>query len=957
MNILRATRFTLQRQLWLNRRPTSNYDACNGHVRLCGRRRRFTESTTAPSGPLADENIERALEKFTSYGLNSHLLPLGTMNDGVWEDMIAAIDHWAQMGSGMAVDSAERLLQRLVYEHAVSSPNVVDYDSRTKTLVELQKLVLQSWLHVHESNKDSKLALSKAEKALITVTETDASGSDSFPIQEFLVVLEGWMRLRTLEGARNAAKLLLTTTDHGKHTDMADFSSDLSPYFGRSLTIILEKERESDIDTDSGFCLELVERMHVLKDRASWSDMELPESSQRIMLEASLSQQEEPDGDEKIGISSFEAEKMQKKMIELLKMYGEGDQDAVNKMEPKLEGITPSKDLVLCLVDFYVRVGDAEKASSWLLRLDIQAQQSSTSDDGKSRLDQVLEAWSQQLHPRGPWRADEIFRHVLNATGTNNVDDRITVGTFNRLLSIWINSNDPAASRKVRDWFSQMLQMNLAPDATSLKLVLSATGSDGNTEAVEAIAARVLKQWGTLGQSDKEKIAEATVEALAASNAASKFVIEILNRLKGENLQVSNTLFRNSLQAIASGSSVPSEVMQIFEILEQLSDGTDIDLYQIAIQALFKSDRDAKDEIDLVYTRAIENIKTNRATVDSERVGDFLLGVINMHAYRKWYTEAESCLVKAEEALLSEAVVKDETSLIPVDCYKRMINRKWFTAQNVPRVIETFQRLLRFYNSGYSNLRPDRDIFTGYIKACATVNKDSGAIDTILDEMLQLYKESGDESCKPDNEIFNALLLAYKHDTKTSKVAGEKSMALLNRMLNLDIQPDTRTINFVMQNVIRSGGKDSYSMVVDLYHKLLEENDLQPDSHTLHTLLDACGSAEPGKHKEALNRCLETFGDIRQKEATGQFTYGILTKVLRRIVQQGPRADKVVSSALQLCCEDGFLNPPVKNTCQAMMTRDSWKRVYTSRLSDGKEEPTEWSRNVVANDASKERAA
>jgi hypothetical protein len=100
------------------------------------------------------------------YALNTHIVPLGSMKDGQWEDRVVAIDNWFRLGGGFAVDSAERLLQRLTVEHAVLSPHRVSFKAKKIALAELQKVLLHSWIEIHQGNQNSKLALVRAVKAL-----------------------------------------------------------------------------------------------------------------------------------------------------------------------------------------------------------------------------------------------------------------------------------------------------------------------------------------------------------------------------------------------------------------------------------------------------------------------------------------------------------------------------------------------------------------------------------------------------------------------------------------------------------------------------------------------------------------------------------------------------------------------------------------------------------------------
>jgi hypothetical protein len=271
----------------------------------------------------------------------------------------------------------------------------------------------------------------------------------------------------------------------------------------------------------------------------------------------------------------------------------------------------------------------------------------------------------------------------------------------------------------------------------------------------------------------------------------------------------------------------------------------------------------------------------------------------------------------------------------------------------------TFNRLMGFYRSGYTDLRPNKDVFAGYIKARTMTTNDGDEILKILDDMCRFMEKTGDVSCKPDVDIFNSVLHAYSQDPEKSDVAGTKSLNLMDRMVSLGIQPSTRTINFVMRSVLKSGKTDTYPTVADLFGKF-ERYSLEPDTFSFQVLLEACGTADSKQHVDALKLCLTTFANIRGKDLVDQIHYGILTKVLRRIVPEGARADKVFGSVFLLCCEDGLLTRQVKNSFQSMMSKSAWEQVYATRLSSvdqqRQQERAEWRRNLQTH-TPKERAA
>jgi hypothetical protein len=316
-----------------------------------------------------------------------------------------------------------------------------------------------------------------------------------------------------------------------------------------------------------------------------------------------------------------------------------------------------------------------------------------------------------------------------------------------------------------------------------------------------------------------------------------------------------------------------------------------------------------------------------------------------MHVHRKFYSEAESCLNKAENLFLPKAETTNSHSIIPLKCYKKLIVRKWYTAKTAQKVEESFEKLMELYRSGYSNLQPDGDIYTAYIDARAVRNK---SVEQNLEKMIEQYKSSGKEEMKPQAKVFNTVLLSLAQNKR--KVAGlyNKSIHLLNLMSDLEVQPDMKTINLVLKNTMKGNRKNSYEISITLM-KVIEKYDLIPDTHTLHLIMDSCGWASSDDREHALKRCLSTFGDIRKQNFVGPITYGVLSKVIYRLASRDDCADKVGQSLLSMCCDDGMLTAEVRGRFKSMMSHSAWEKAYARRLSSDKIEPADWSRNIETN--------
>jgi hypothetical protein len=955
--MLRAARHSLRRQLWLLR--PSHYEAT--YPANCGRRRPFSDTSNTSSPPPTSPISRIQLEIFMGYALNT---PLGIMKDEQWDDAVSAMECWLQLegqGGGYAIDSGERILQRLIYEHAVGDPKSRFYIQRTKTLHMAQKALLHRWLDVSARNEKSRMALERSEKALTRLLEWRVRGwasseegeEEVFPIQEFLALVNGWLGLETANGSTHAANLLLAGTDEGKHLIIANAAFELIPCFQKAVKQCIEIIQDDDAETETSYdsAIALFDRMDFLSDQAGWEDMST-EVARKAMLENSIFGDEEGSLQRKKSISSFEIEELkkinQKRIIELVS--GEADIQKVDRLIEKLAGAMPTAKLCTALTDYFARIGDAERATQWLQYLDqvTMANMGKRTELSTERFHRVLTAWSRSDTSRAAWRADELVRRMDGLESTQTTAIVVDAETYEILFSIWLESGDPVAHRKVREGFSRLLRMEKKTSAKTFKLALQASSHEATRPEVEAIYDSLLKQWSTFKQEDLLELFETIMESLAEQGAPAPFVQRLLQKAMDDRISFTKSICLYSLQAIKHTSRSPAETMDLLAFLGQSNVKFDLSCYQAAVQSLLKFEKNSSNGIKYVLSRSFPLVTDTILAQPPEQFGYMLQDILAVFTARKMYGAAEEFLMEAEHALLEQSPKDGALSPIPIACYQRMMKRKWYTKANAPKVMDTFNRLLAFYNTGYTNLRPDREIFESYIKSAAQIVEGPKEVEKILDDMVVLFETTGDEECKPDVDIFCTVLLAWQQEAGETDKAGKISLTLLERMLDLGVQPDMFTINLVMHNVIKSRKEDTYTTISDLFESM-KSFGLEPDSYSLHYLLDACGPAKEGQRQAALRTCLQTLHLIRnQQNGAETITYGMLTKVLRRLLPKGLRADKIAGSTFILCCEDGLLDSELKEHFKTLMSHDAWQQAYTSRLHAEEEEPSEWSRRLVA---------
>lgn len=896
------------------------------------------------------------------YSLQSHVSPLGTLSTERWDDMVAATKHWAEQirHSGRSLDIAERLLNRLDFEHAAtgsSRKGSARSQHRAVALFNLRRMILRSWVQFCKNNPHSPAALRRSEVSGLKLLQMYPYCSPQEPpVQEIASVLDTW--LERPDGVAGAAKLLLSFTNSAETLASPIYAEHLSPYFDRILSLLLSRTPDDQNIIGSKLLTnQLLERIEALKEDDHWKDLQLTKTTQQQLLATSnLEQVDEIDTTKasntqdaprqdspRLTLSSFELEAMQKRMIDVLNGAQSRDEATVQKVESRIQSIAePNEELITALVEYYLRINDAQGATLWINRLPA-AVLLSTANEQSSLLDRILDCWSTQGHSSAPWRADEILRQVVDSMDSR---DGITLSSFNRILNIWHASSGPTAQRKIREWYSYMTEtLGLTPDMTTLILVLKAM--DVNTTALESIIESLKGEWDSMSTSEKQNIATALLDNLAKMPDIPLSAISLLSRCRTDNLEVSPDKYQSLLQQ-AFAKMEPSEIGKAIVNTQVETGKLDLLMHLVATQLLLKNGNRDLEQIEVLWRNALKEIQVSPSHLDIDTTSSYVVSVIKMYRYRKFYKEAEDFLTAAEEVLLlSNRAPKGEISLIPLEAYRLLIVRNWYTENQASSVINLFSRLLSLHQRGFKNLKPDHEIYAACMKAKAVASNNPTDLEEILEVIISQYSEAKDDSWMPQADVFNLVLAAYGTD-KADGVAspGEKSVDLWKRMLSLGVVPNSKSFNLVAGNVVRDDTNNrSFTVVMELLNEWKSVN-MEPDSQNHHTLMSACGQASPSQREEALQVCLRAFGEIRKNGDVSIYTYAILTKSLRRLLKRGAVADKVASRTLQLCYKDGLLGPRVRDAYQAILGGEVWKELYQDRLTNGDEEPSEWSRHI-----------
>jgi hypothetical protein len=219
-----------------------------------------------------------------------------------------------------------------------------------------------------------------------------------------------------------------------------------------------------------------------------------------------------------------------------------------------------------------------------------------------------------------------------------------------------------------------------------------------------------------------------------------------------------------------------------------------------------------------------------------------------------------------------------------------------------------------------------------------------------FEEMIAHYKATMNESTKPSVELYNTILLAYVHNENIAKFEPQSATRILQSMEDLDVSPDVRTLNLVLQSILNRRNQSTFSEVTQLISRLQQKFKVEPDSYTRHLLLDACTTATRQQRDEALKKSLATLHEIRLNKNVGPTTYGIMSRAINILNRRGEEGDRIAGLCFSLCCEDGYLTSQVRARFQKSMSSRAWSKEYFEKLSPSHAEPDAWSRSIVKGD-------
>lgn len=898
----------------------------------------------------SDDEFDHEISRETTRVLNHSATRLGTMSVSLVDDTIASCQYWCNTGTGYGADSADRLLQRLISEHASGSTAALQ---RTDTIVELQQDVLKSWLTL----SSDRFALEKAGAVLESMIQWHERGISAHdPFTAVVAVVEA-----SLPHPDLAANLLLQFTQ----SPNSDTASELAPLFNQALSMCVE---ENDPLTASL----LLQRMETLKAEQDWQNIEISDVARKLALEGPSSPIPIEEDDDLSGeddsiddtgikqLSEFELQAVQGRFIEFIKSATAEDKQQVLKMAKQLPTL-PQTDATVSLyksfMDYFIRIEDAKLATQLLSRMDTDKDLQQSEALTEDLFVDILRLWVKSQHVDAPWRAQEVVMRMEELESLDLL--KVSTVAYNLLCETWVKSADPAASQKVEDVLSRMFvarskgDTSKAPDLDTFKHYLSAWPK-GEDNLVAQVVSELTAIGAELSTEEFSGIVGHSLEALSTEarqlqdrgDVASK----LFRQAVSQDIHVTPAMCVNLVKSQQkSGESILRELLY----LESLSD-VDIPLecYELAIMALFDSWQPSFNQKKSMVGRVLKRYADGKLSADPSEMEALMVRIMKELAFQGRPSSMDTMLRFFEEWVLSdEALIKNLT--IPQECFNIVLNG-WTNEGETAKVEETFHRLLSYYEAGHSSLLPSADSFSKLLNVAVHRSK-KGLTDKVIAEkatnifqrMLMLHESTGSAVCKPNKECFDHVLMAL------SKVgtleAANQSLTLLKQMISMRITPTVSAFNKVMYAVSRThffdGPRPKFFTVLSLM-KQMKTMGVEPDQLTYKNMLRACYYRMKRRDSRdfVVKVAMDVMGRLRRSNQADAGSYGMLAASLRRQLSEesSEKRDKLLSTTCRLCYEDGFLTKENARLFRDAMSEGAWTQLESKLSSiEAKKEATE----------------
>jgi pentatricopeptide repeat protein len=443
--------------------------------------------------------------------------------------------------------------------------------------------------------------------------------------------------------------------------------------------------------------------------------------------------------------------------------------------------------------------GEAKRAEDLLTRLvkEYSAQFDAELKPTLEPFQSVLHAYSRSYHPDAAPRAESVLTHMQELYDSELMDTQPNVWSYNMVLRCWAHSKAPHAAQRAKDLFETMRNRGVAPETSSLNMVLNAWANRGDAVHTEELF------W----------------------DCYERYVQDPLQN----NPQPDSISFGTVLKAWVRSKrpEAPERADALLAKLQELHDAgweqckPDVVTYASVMQCHAKSKRrDAPEKAEALLRRIIRLANEGQPDMAPDTV--CWNSAINAWAQRGNGERAEALF---KEMLTN--YIQDKQAAAPNLITFTAVLSAWAKTSNNAQAPERaellLQRMGQLSQSGALDVKPNVISYSIVLDCLARSKTRSGAerAETILRHMAS----SDDKDVQPNVISYNSVIKAWSFTRDPEAVP--RVTALLKEVLdqaegNSRMTPNANTFGSVLKTVASSRLPDKEKraqVVVDLMQK------------------------------------------------------------------------------------------------------------------------------------------
>ena len=963
--------------------PLPRYDNVFG---LPPRRAMSAEAQTKSS------HSDSEVKEFTKFILNPKRYSflrspmLGTMSSVLWEGCFAAMRQWLELSdddnlaqlirqksqayngdrlpSGYAVDSADRLLFRLLDEY----PSVA-FDASSAKILGIQDnhledelcrwmmVILEEWHRVGLDFPGNVYSIERSERLVYelvywaehpnlsaSVQRVMQQTSDQDLIASYVKdIVESWIRQESSEGIRRAAAFLHRATEQFPIRDVDILVSCFRRLLQQSVAL-----------GDSEMTSSVLEYMKA-KAEDPWYESLQPSDDDNKLAYSILSPDITTPGEsarvadlvDDLGheashkMSSFEEERWQRRILDAIRSATVDDQSNVESLIQKwnsIETTNPELDseFAVAVTKYYTAAGLPLLAAPWLLRMSdapVEVRIECHKD--------LIRLWGTRSDAEAPWRAGELLESLEKLA-----NDRSDIGSsiYKTVAELWLRSGDSYGTRKVFElchkvgFNLEMLRMGFA-SLEERKDPQSKLGLEVLDSAFQALA----RYWNHLENAGMVKDCIRLLAKAMGRSESTEGSFALLRLMAKKTFVPQSDVCRAILSSF-SRDSEPREVKEMLHLVTHSGATIEFGTYRSAIKSLLEIRGNPKVHETLgVYSQLLDALKQG-LHFDHSDLDDLIREMVKVFSYVR-HDNACLTLVKITEEKLSSSETTGKGYHIPLDCY-HAVAVKFFHRNDLPAVEHLFKQAIGYARAGDSSMQPDSSFYHLYMFLLWKRNSVEREVqEKLLKELVDIYRTTRQPQYKPMAMMYTQMFSSLKKSPTRENL--DRSLTLLDEALGLQVEFDKAFgFNTIMHHAILVGGGDTLQIVLRLLD-LLKDATVPPDIYTFHNVLDACSKAGSNERELALKAALQSFKEMRSSDMLNEHFYLLLFKAIKpdRSSDMSSIEKKIISSMFEFCCKDGFLSEAVRDEVRKLVSSSFWAELYEDRINE-QSEPVEWSRKV-----------